>query len=255
MAEHKYITLNQQNIEKEHICCGFSDKKCAEGYAMKKEWLREGFGDGLVFRRLDERAKVFMEYIPAEKAWVPVNAPGYLFIGCFWVSGKYKGHGHAKELLQSALEDAEVQGKNGLVTVTGTKKFPFMSDDRWLLDQGFEMAETLPNGFRLLVRKIRQDAADPGFKEQVRSCEIKDKDGIVVFYSNRCPYNDYYINELLKAAIEKRGLKYKIVKLETMEQAQDAPTPATIFSVFRDGRFVTTDLSICLDNRFDKFVK
>jgi hypothetical protein len=37
-----------------------------------------------------------------------------------------------------------------------------------------------------------------------------------------------------------------------MDQAQAAPTPATIFSLFRDGRFVTTDISVCMDGRFDR---
>ena len=46
-------------------------------------------------------------------------------INCFWVSRQYKGQGHAKALLQSAIDDAKAQGKNGLLTVAGTKKIPF----------------------------------------------------------------------------------------------------------------------------------
>ena len=61
-----YITLTPDNIQSEHICCAFSDKKCAESYASKKEWLAHEFNNGYVFRRLDERAKVFIEYGPAE---------------------------------------------------------------------------------------------------------------------------------------------------------------------------------------------
>lgn len=38
----KYITLTEDNIDKEHICCAFSDKKCLEGYECKKEWLKKG---------------------------------------------------------------------------------------------------------------------------------------------------------------------------------------------------------------------
>jgi len=38
-----------------------------------------------------------------------------------------------------------------------------------------------------------------------------------------------------------------------MEQAQAAPTPATIF-IFLDGRFVTTNVSACMDSKFDKVV-
>ena len=121
----KYITLTEDNIDKEHICCAFSDKKCLEGYECKKEWLKKEFANGYVFRRLDARAKVFIEYVPAEYAWLPVTAPNYLMINCFWVSGQYKGQGHGYNLLQFVIEDAKKQQKNGLVTVVGTKKNHF----------------------------------------------------------------------------------------------------------------------------------
>ena len=39
-----------------------------------------------------------------------------------------------------------------------------------------------------------------------------------------------------------------------MEQVQAAPTPATIFSLFYEGKFVTTDISACMDSRFDKTI-
>ena len=41
-------------------------------------------------------------------------------------------------MLQSVIEDAKKQQKNGLVTVVGTKKNHFMSDTKWLLKHGFE---------------------------------------------------------------------------------------------------------------------
>ena len=88
-----FITLTKDNIEKEHICCAFSDKKCQESYNLKKEWLKRQFENGYVFRRLNERAKVFIEYGPAENGWVPVKADNYLLINCFWVAGQYKGKG------------------------------------------------------------------------------------------------------------------------------------------------------------------
>jgi hypothetical protein len=40
-----------------------------------------------------------------------------------------------------------------------------------------------------------------------------------------------------------------------MKQAQQAPTPATIFSLFFNGKFITTDIGACIDTRFDKTVK
>lgn len=251
----EYITLTKENLAKEHICCAFSDKKCKESYEQKKEWLRKELDNGYVFRRLDERAKVFIEYGPAERAWIPVDAPGYLMINCFWVSGQYKGKGHGKALLQSALDDARAQGKAGLVTVVGTKKLPFMSDTKWLLRQGFEVVEKLPYGFSLLALKIDKEALAPSFKVCVQSGECEEKEGLVVYYTNRCPFTEYYVTGSLFCVAQSKGIPLKIVKLETMEQAQAAPSPATIFSLFFNGKFVTTDLSVCTESRFDKILK
>jgi predicted GNAT family acetyltransferase len=176
-------------------------------------------------------------------------------INCFWVSGQYKGKGYAKALLQSAIEDAKKQGKDGLVTVVGTAKLHFMSDTKWLLLQGFETVEKLGYGFSLLALKIAPKAGNPKFGESVLSGECPDKNGLVVYYSNRCPFTEYHIiNELTKTA-ENRKLPLKIIKFKTLEEAQSSPTPATIFSLFYNGKFVTTDVSVCMDSRFDKIVK
>ncbi len=253
--ESKFITLNKENIAQEHICCAFSDKKCAESYNLKKEWLKKEFDNGYVFRRLDERAKVFIEYGPTENAWLPVDAPNYLMINCFWVSGHYKQSGYGKALLQSAIDDAVQQGKDGLVTVAGTKKFHFMSDTKWLLRQGFVTVETLPYGFSLLALKLKPDAKNPAFSKTVASGQCPDTDGLVVYYTNRCPFTEYHIQNSLPAVAKAKNIPLKIIKLETREQAQSAPTPATIFSLFYNGKFVTTDLSTIVDEkRLDKII-
>ncbi len=248
------ITLDKANLDQEHICCAISDKKCKDSYELKKDWLRQELDNGYVFRRIDARAKVFMEYGPAEKGWVPIDAPNYLLINCFWVSGQYKGQGYGKELLRLALDDAKAQGKDGLVTIVGMPKFHFMSDAKWLLRQGFEKCEQLSSGFSLLVKKINAKAVNPKFKDVVISGECDNKKGLVVYYSNRCPFSEYHVTTSLAATSEKRKLPLQVIKLETMEQAQSAPTPATIFSLFYDGKFITTDLSACMDSRFDKIL-
>ncbi len=251
----KFIQLSKDNLAHEHICCAISDKKCKESYEAKKSWLKKEFENGYVFQRIDARAKVFIEYGPAEKGWAPINASNYLLMNCFWVSGKYKGHGYGKVLLQKALGDAIEQGKSGLVTVVGTKKFHFMSDTKWLLQQGFEECDRTSSGFTLLVKRIKTNAENPNFKESVRSGECSDKEGLVAYYSNRCPFSEYHVLVSLKETAEKRNLPLKVIKLVTMEQAQSAPTPATIFSLFYKGKFVTTDVSVCMDSRYDKIME
>ena len=251
----KIIKLDISNIESEHICCAFSDKKCKESYELKKDWLKREFENGYVFRRIDARAKVFIEYGPAEKAWAPIDAANYLLINCFWVSGQYKGQGYAKELLRLTLDDAKMQGKEGLVTIVGTNKFHFMSDAKWFIRQGFETIEKTTTGFSLLVKKINPKADNPKFKEIAITGESQDKSGLVVYYSNRCPFSEFHVLNSLTETTNKRNLPLRIIKLETMEQAQSAPSPATIFSLFYNGKFITTNLSICMDTRFDEVME
>ena len=249
---NKIIQLNAQNIDNEHICCAFSDKKCQKSYQAKKDWLKQEFENGYVFRRLDARAKVFIEYGPAENAWIPIIAPNYININCFWVSGQYKGKGYGKELLQLAEADAIKQHKNGLVTVVGTKKFHFMSDTKWLQKQGFTECARLPYGFSILAKKLNANALNPIFNATVETGQCDEKNGLVAYYSNRCPFAEFHVENSLKETAQKRNIALKIVKLDTIQLAQNAPAPATIFSLFYYGKFLTTDLSICLDSRFDK---
>ena len=62
---------------------------------------------------LTESSKCFIEYISAENAWVPIDAAGYIYINCLWVSGSMKGHGYSNDLLNECIRDAEEQGKKG----------------------------------------------------------------------------------------------------------------------------------------------
>ena len=102
----EYIRITKENIDKEHICCAMSGQQSL----AKKEWLKQRFEEGLVFYRSAEHGKCFIEYIPAENAWVPIDADGYLYINCLWVSGSLKGHGYSSELLEECLRDAKAQG-------------------------------------------------------------------------------------------------------------------------------------------------
>ena len=94
----EYIRVTKENLEQEHICCAISNNKDVQ-VSSKKAWLAERFDEGLVFLKSVERGKCFIEYIPAENAWNPIDADGYMYIDCLWVSGSFKGHGYAKELL------------------------------------------------------------------------------------------------------------------------------------------------------------
>ncbi|NPD45088.1 GNAT family N-acetyltransferase [Lentimicrobium sp. S6] len=251
MGSEKYINLDEDNISDEHICCAFSDKKCSEGYQLKKEWLKKQFKDGYVFRKLDERGKIFIEYVPAEKAWAPIIAPNYMLINCFWVSGKFKGEGHGKELYQYCLEDAKEM--DGLVVMAASRKQPFMSDKKFFIKQGFLLADTAPPYFELWYKPLKANVPIPKFKEIAKTGKNDIKDGLVVYFTNACPFNEYYVNTELKAVAEKQGVNLTIKKLASREQAQNHFVPHTLYSIFYNGEFITQH--ILNEKAFDRFIQ
>ena len=136
----EYIRVTNDNLEKEHICCAIYNNKDVQ-VSSKKAWLADRFDEGLVFLKSVERGKCFIEYIPAENAWVPINADGYMYIDCLWVSGSFKGHGYSTELLDACIEDSKEKGKKGLCILAAAKKKPFLADPKFLKYKGFTQAK------------------------------------------------------------------------------------------------------------------
>lgn len=169
----EYVKLTADNLEKEHICCAISNNKDIQ-VSSKKAWLAERFDDGLVFLKSVERGKCFIEYIPAENAWCPIVADGYMHIDCFWVSGSFKGHGYANDLLNACIADAKSKGKLGLTVVSSPKKMPFLSDPKYLAYKGFKVADSAEPFFTLMycrsatARPFRSSSPPQGARTQTK---------------------------------------------------------------------------------------
>jgi GNAT superfamily N-acetyltransferase len=235
----EYITIDEVNIDKEHICCAISNNS-DPSVALKKAWLSERFKEGLVFRRGDVRGKVFIEYIPAENAWAPIDAPGYTYIDCLLVSGQYKGHGCADELLDACIKDSKDKGRKGLCVLSSQgKKKPFLSDPGYLAHKGFKTADTTDPFFSLMYLPFDGSAPIPRFRECVKDPKVAD--GLVIYYADQCPYATKYVRILADTA-EKNGIGLSVFHIDTPEKARSAPTPFTSFSVFRDGRLLTNEI-------------
>ncbi|NND31874.1 MAG: GNAT family N-acetyltransferase [Saprospiraceae bacterium] len=243
--------LTRENISTEHICCAISDKKCREGYEAKKEWLKNQFQDGYVFKKVDVRGKVFIEYVPAEKGWVPVEAPGYMLINCFWVSGQYKRKGQGTRLYLECEKDA--RDKQGIVVVVAEKKQPFMSEKKFFVKQGFMLADTAPPYFELWYKPFVKNAVLPKFKPCTRNAQCDVKKGLAVYYTNACPFTEFYVNVELKRIAEKKEMELTVQKLSKREEAQNHFVPHTIYSLFYNGDFVTQH--ILNEKYFDRFIK
>ena len=229
-----YIRITRDNIDKEHICCAMSNKQSV----VKKEWLKQRFEEGLVFYRSEERGKCFIEYIPAENAWVPIQAAGYIYINCLWVSGAMEGHGYSNDLLDACICDAKAQGRKGLCILSSEKKKKeFLADPKYLAYKGFAVADSSDNGITLMYLPFDPAENPPKFKECARHPKIQDA-GFVLYYTDQCPFTCYWVPRVEEVARE-HGIPLKVIHITSREDAQNVPAPVTTYALFRDGKFLT----------------
>lgn len=234
-----YIKLTCDNLEKEHICCAISNNKDVQ-VSSKKAWLAERLKDGLVFLKSVERGKCFIEYIPSENAWCPLVADGYMHINCFWVSGSFKGHGYANDLLSACIADARAQGKRGITVISSAKKMPFLSDPKYLAYKGFKVADKAEPYYTLMYLPFENDAPVPKFKAAARRPHT-DKSGFVVYYTNGCPFTAKYV-PLVAQTAKDNGLPFEAVLLDSKEKAQNAPCVWTNYAVFHNGQYISNEI-------------
>lgn len=238
------LNLTEKNIQDEHICCAISDKKCANGYQKKKDWLKTEFKNGYTFQKVDVRGKVFIEYVPIESSWLPLVGKNFMVINCFWVSGQFKGQGNGKKLLEQCIEDAKGKGMGGVVAISSDKKRPFMTDPKFLKYQGFEIIDEAPPFFKLWGFKINSKTEYPKIMESAKSGTCPDKKGITAYYSNTCPFTNYYTNQVLREYAEKKKIPFTVNHISSKEEGRKMPIPWIINSVFYKGELVSLEMKV-----------
>lgn len=246
------IRITPENLETEHICCAISNNKDCQ-VRSKKSWIKDRLEEGLVFLKCNVRGKCFIEYIPAEYAWAPVEAQDYMYINCLWVSGQFKGQGYSNLLLEECIRDSREKGKKGLVILSSKKKLGYLSDPKYMAYKGFETVDHADPYFELMYLPFSGDAEKPRFRKHVK--EVKPdcpKDGFTLYYTSQCPFTAKYV-PLLEQTAKNKNADLQVIPITTKEQAQNAPTPFTTFSLFHNGTFVTHE--ILSEKKFEKIIE
>lgn len=249
------VILNKDNIEIEGIVCKRGEKN-SEGISKKKEWLKTRFKEGLKFKvlKINGRSMGFIEYIPAEISWRPIEAPGYVLINCFWIIGGNKGKGYGSILLNECIKDAK--NTNGIVILTSKKAW--IPGKGFFQRKGFEVCDTAFQNdhkpiFELLVKKFKK-APNPKFKDNAKKGLMKDSNKVTFFYSDQCPYAAQHAKGSIECA-KIYNLPFEIIKFADKTHSQKSFSPYESYCVFYKGRYLTHDLTPgVLAKKLDKIV-
>ena len=234
-SKMKIISVNSENISEYQPVCFLNPKN--EGYLKKLKWLKERFSKGLIIKLLylknEKKCTGFIEYIPGEYAWRAVDAKGYMFIHCIWISpNKYKEKGYGSLLVKECIQDAKKEGKYGVAVVTS--EGPFMAGKALFLKNSFKSVAKAKPSYELMIKTIKGGPL-PKFRDWEK--QLSQYKGLNIIYANQCPWVARSIKELSEIA-KKKGLKLKIVELKNARQAQDAPSVYAVFNLIYNGKLL-----------------
>lgn len=233
--DFQVIEVNVGNVSETGFFC-FMSKKNAEGYRRKLNWLKGRFNEGLKIKMLKLPERGFIEYIPGEYAWRPVNAEGYIFIHCLWVMGRSKGKGLATILLNECIKDAEKGGKQGVAMTTSEGNW--LVGKKFLIKHGFETVDQAPPSFNLMVKKFG-DYPSPSFTKNWDKNIKKHGNGLTVFRSDQCPYIDDAVAMVADTA-EELGIDYRFVDLKSSRDVQNlSPSAYGVFGILYNGSLLS----------------
>ncbi|MCI2105500.1 MAG: N-acetyltransferase [Intestinimonas sp.] len=233
-----FVNITAENLAAEHLCCIIRSKKPHPGVEAKRQWLSDRLGEGHVFRKLNAKAAVFIEYAPLETAWVPITGDHYVYIYCLWVSGDYKRKGYGRRLMEYCLADAKEQGKSGICMLGAKKQKSWLSDQSFAKRFGFEAVDTTASGYELLALSF--DGTTPRFAQNAKKEEIESKE-LSIYYDLQCPYIDQSV-ETIKRYCETNDVPVSFLRVDTLQKAKELPCVFNNWGVFYKGKFETVNL-------------
>lgn len=233
-----FINITEENLASEHLCCIIRTKKPHPGVEAKRQWLAGRLKEGHVFRKLNAKATVFIEYAPLETAWVPITGDNYYYIYCLWVLGDQKGKGYGKALMEYCLADAKANGKSGVCMLGASKQKAWLSDQSFAGKFGFETVDTTENGYELLALSF--DGTRPRFAPNAKRETIESKE-LTIYYDMQCPYVYQTVASLNRYCGE-NNIPAAFVQVDTLQKAKELPCVFNNWGVFYNGRFETVNL-------------
>lgn len=237
-ADAQFVNVTSENLAEEHLCCIIRTKKPHTGVEAKRQWLAERMKEGHVFRKLNAKATVFIEYAPLETAWVPVMGQNYIYLYCLWVAGTCKGVGHGRTLMEYCVADAKAKGKSGICMLGATKQKAWLSDQSFAKKFGFQVVDATENGYELLALSF--DGTVPQFMPNAKSMAIK-SDVLTIYYDMQCPYIMQSL-EAFKQYCTTNHVPVDMIKVDTLEQAKNLPCVFNNWGVFYQGQFKTVNV-------------
>ena len=220
------------NIDELGVFC-IKNKK-ADGHAVKKDWFCSKKNEGVrIIIACDKNNKQigFIEFLPSEIAWRPINAKNYLFIQCIAMFSKsIRNKGIASRMIQAVIEEARSQNKTGVCTMSSNGTW--MANKSLFQKNEFEQVDK-KGRFELMSKSFSLDEPKPEFFDWEKNQD--GYNGWHLLYANQCPWHIKSVTDLTETA-KLQGIDLNVKQLKSPGEAQQSPSGYGTFSLIKDGK-------------------
>jgi len=227
MNNSNFIDITPENVNEHGFFCVKNIK--SKEFEMKKEWFEKSYTEGLRIKiMVNEAGKQigYIEFVPAEYAWRPIEALGFMFIQClFMYSKKDKNIGNGSLLIKACEEEAKKLKMKGICTMTSIGTF--IADKRLFEKNGFTQTDKLER-FELMVKKFNLTVEDPKLIDWTKNREKYQ--GWYLLYADQCPWHHKSVGVLMGVA-EELGIELKVKKIISSKEEKKAPSGFGTFSL------------------------
>ncbi|MBT8297378.1 MAG: GNAT family N-acetyltransferase [Maribacter sp.] len=234
MGQFKIIEVTPKNVTQETLFCSKDIK--SNGFKCKQDWFLEQYEKGLrlkILKSADEKMLGFIEHVPAIHAWRPIEAAEFMFVHCIVVySKKDRNKGLGSMLIAEVEKEAKRKGLAGVCVMSS--KGAWIADQSIFIDNGYEIMDQLGR-FELLSKKWDTAIPNPKLIDWTKQ-KAKYK-GWNLIYANQCPWHEKSVEAILNTAMD-FDIDLKITKLETAQEAKNAPSGFGVFSLLHDGKLI-----------------
>ncbi len=227
----KIVEVTPKNVQHKTLFC-IKDVK-SPAFEAKRKWFEKRYTEGLRLKILENEANKmlgFIEYIPASQAWRPVDADNFMFIHCMYVYSKNdRNKGLGSQLVKEAEKDTKAKNMAGLCVMTS--KGAWITDKRLFEMNGFKQVDKRGR-FEFMSKKWDLEVPEPKLIDW--TAQQKKYEGWHLVYADQCPWHEKSAEALLNVAGD-FGIDLKVSKIETAQEAKNAPSGFGVFNLLHDG--------------------
>lgn len=230
----RIVEVTPQNAKKETLFCVKDITN--PGFDNKHKWFEKRYEEGLrmkILKNVADKMIGYIEYVPAEFAWRPLEANDFMFIHCMYIySKKDRNKGYGSMLIADCVSRAKEKGMAGVCVMTS--KGPWIANDRIFGKNGFKEVDTMGR-FELLCKKWDTTVPDPKLIDW--TAEQHKYSGWHLVYADQCPWHEKSVEAILNLAMD-HEIDLKITKLHTAHEAKTAPSGFGVFSLLHNGKLL-----------------